>query len=73
MVDRKRIVGVLLQNPLELLRGPVVFHVVEMIEGSVGLGIVGRAVGNTCGWMRLANGREASGKQEAQQDQHSRA
>src|SRR5271166_691320 len=44
VIDRKSVIGVLLDNLLEVLRGAVVVHVVEVIEGSFGLGIVGRAV-----------------------------
>ena len=62
MVDRKRIVGPLLDDLLELLRRPVIVHVVEPIESGFGLRIAWNPGGRG---PRLAHRRKA-GRQDAE-------
>jgi len=54
VVDRERIVGMLLDDLLELLRRAVVVHVVETVKGSIGLRIVRSPVSAARCCVRLA-------------------
>lgn len=65
MVDGEGIVGMLVEDFLELLGRAIVSHVIEIVEGGLSLGIVRGAVRSVRGGLRLAQGGNARRGQQA--------